>query len=141
MIPLTFGSRGTPQILRHQTPLKIYRKQWVCGLPPKQHSQEPHQSLGLYEHTHKQNRPTDQKYNKIYYVLDEQCLKLTAHDMRSALVDEKLDKQSPYTTHTSTSPRPHFCSHSSPAPMRSPMNLELASFKKSIKREASAYSA
>ena len=60
--------------------------------------------------------------------------------MRSALVDKKLDKQSTYTTHTSTSPMPHFSSHSSPAPMRSPMNPELASFKKSIKREASAYS-
>ena len=88
----------------------------------------------------KQDRPADQKYNKLYYVLDEQWLKLTAHDMRSALVDEKLDKQSPYTTPTSTSPMPHFSSHSSPAPMRSPMNLELVSFKKSIKRESSAYS-
>ena len=88
----------------------------------------------------KQNRPADQKYNKLYYVINEQWLKLTAHDMRSTLVDMKLDKQSTYTTHTSTSPMPHFSSHSSPAPMRSPMNLGLASFKKIIKREASAFS-
>ena len=88
----------------------------------------------------KQNRPADQKYNKFYYVTDEQWLKLTAHDMRSALVGMKLDKQSTYRTHASMSPMPHLSSHSSPAPMRSPMNLELASFKKSIKREASAYS-
>ena len=88
----------------------------------------------------KQNRPVDQKYNKCYYVIDEQWLKLTSHDMRSVLVDIKLEKQSTYTTHTSTSPMPHFSSHSSPAPMRSSMDLELASFKKSIKREASAYS-
>ena len=88
----------------------------------------------------KQDRPADQKYTKLYYVLDEQWLKMTGHDMRSALVDDKMDKQSPYTTPTSTSPMPHFSSHSSPAPMRSPMNLELASFNKSIKREASAYS-
>ena len=81
----------------------------------------------------KQMRPADQKYNKFYYFIDEQWLRLTAHDMRSALVDMKLDKQSTYTTHTSTSPMPHFSSHSSPAPMRSPMNLEHASFKKSIK--------
>ena len=81
----------------------------------------------------KQNRPADQKYNKFYYVIDDQWLKLTAHDMRSALIDMKLDKQSTYTTHTSISPMPHFSSHSLPAPMRSPMNLELASFKKSIK--------
>ena len=52
----------------------------------------------------KQDRPADQMYNKLYYVLDEQWLNLTAHDMRSALVDDRLDKQSPYTTPTSTSP-------------------------------------
>ena len=52
----------------------------------------------------------------------------------------KLEKQSTYRTPASTSPMPHLSSHPSPAPMRSPMNLELASFKKSIKRETSAYS-
>ena len=60
--------------------------------------------------------------------------------MRSGLVDMKLDKQSTYRTHASTSPMPHLSSHSSPAPLMSPMNLELPSFKKSIKWEASAYS-
>ena len=35
---------------------------------------------------------------------------------------------------------PSFITAPSSAPIRSPMNLELASFKKSIKREASAYS-
>ena len=29
----------------------------------------------------KKDRPADQKYNMLYYVLDEQWLKLTAHDM------------------------------------------------------------
>ena len=55
----------------------------------------------------KQDRPADQNYIKLYYVLDEQWFKLTAHDMRSAFVDEKLDKQNHYTTPTSTSPMPH----------------------------------
>ena len=54
----------------------------------------------------KQNRPADQKYNKFYYVIDEQWFKLTAHDTRSALVDMKLDTQSTYTTYASTSPMP-----------------------------------
>ena len=81
----------------------------------------------------KQNRPADKKYNKFYYVIDEQWLISTANDMRSALVDMKLDKQSTYRTHASTSPMPHLSSHSSPAPMRSPMNLELASFTKASK--------
>ena len=61
----------------------------------------------------KQHMPADKMYNKLYYVLHEQWLKLTAHGMRTALVDEKLDKQSPHTTPTSTSPMPHFSSHSS----------------------------
>ena len=33
--------------------LQKYRKKWICSLSPKQHSQEPHQSLGLYEHPHR----------------------------------------------------------------------------------------
>ena len=36
----------------------------------------------------KQDRPADQKYTKLYYVIDEQWTKLAAHDMRSALVNE-----------------------------------------------------
>ena len=83
----------------------------------------------------KQDRPTDQKYNKFYYFTDEPWLKLTAHDMRSALVDMKLEKQSTYRTPASISPIPHVSSHSSPAPMRSPQNLELASFKKASNRK------
>ena len=32
-----------------------------------------------------QNRPADQKYNALYFVLGEQWFNLTAHDMRTAL--------------------------------------------------------
>ena len=81
----------------------------------------------------KLNRPGDQKYNKLYYVTDEQWLKLTAHDMRSALVDTKLEKQSTYRTPGSTSLMPHLSSHPSPTPMRSPMNLELPLLRKASK--------
>ena len=88
----------------------------------------------------KQDRPSYQNYNKLYYLMDEQWTKLTAHDMRSALVDEKFEKLSSHITSTSPCHMPHFRSPTSPIPMRSPMHLELASFKKSIKREASAYS-
>ena len=31
--------------------------------------------------------------NKLYYLIDEQWTKLTAHDMRSALIDEKQGNQ------------------------------------------------
>ena len=88
----------------------------------------------------KQDRPTDQKYNKLYYLMDEQWTKLTAHDMRSALVDEKFEKLSSHMTSTSPYHMPHFRSPTSPVPMWSLMHFEVASFKKSIEREASAYS-
>ena len=34
-----------------------------------------------------QNRPADQKYNVFYFILGEQWFNLTAHDMRTALVN------------------------------------------------------
>ena len=72
--------------------------------------------------------------------MDEQWTKLTAYDMRSALIDEKQEKQNSHMYPATPCHMPHFRSPTSPVPMRSPMYLELASFKKSIKREASAYS-
>ena len=82
-----------------------------------------------------QDKPADQHGNKLYYVMDEQWTELTAKDMRTALVNVKSEQRS--------SPRtsmPSFSTTPSSAPIRSSMNLELASFKKHIKREASAYS-
>ena len=84
----------------------------------------------------KKDRP-DGENNKLYYLMDEQWTKFTAYDMRSALIDEK---QNPHMSPPATSPMSHLRTPTSPLPVRSPMHLELASFKKSIKREASAYS-
>ena len=84
----------------------------------------------------KKDRP-DGENNKLYYLMDEQWTKFTAYDMRSALIDEK---QNPHMSAATPSHMSHLRSPTSPLPMRSPMHLELASFKKSIKREASAYS-
>ena len=85
----------------------------------------------------KQERPTEQKYNKLYYIMDEQWTKLTAHDMRTALVNENWKTRihaQPLHLHLP-------CPISNPLhTMRSPIYMELASFKKGIKREASAYS-
>ena len=61
--------------------------------------------------------------------------KLTAKDMRTALVNAKSEQRS-----SSRTSIPSFSTTPSSAPIRSPMNLELAYFKKSMKREASAYS-
>ena len=72
--------------------------------------------------------------------MDEQWTKLTAHDLKSALIDEKQEKQQSHMTPAPPCHMPHFRSPTSPVPMRSSMYLKLVSFKKSIKREESAYS-
>ena len=82
----------------------------------------------------KKDRP-DGENNKLYYLMDEQWTKFTEYDMRSALIDEK---QNPHMSPPTTSPMSHLRTPTSPLPVRSPMHLELASFNKSIKREASA---
>ena len=74
-------------------------------------------------------------HDKLYYVRDEQWTKLTAKDMRTALVNAKSEQRI-----SSRTLMPSFNTSPSSAPIRSPMTMELASFKKSIKREASAYS-
>ena len=88
----------------------------------------------------KQDRPDDEKYNKLYFLMDDQWTKLTAYDMRSALIDEKQEKQNSHMSPATPCHIPHLRAPTSPVPVRSPMYLELASFKKSIKREVSAYS-
>ena len=79
----------------------------------------------------KQDKPADQKCNVLYFILDDQWFNLTAHDMRTTLVNTGLEYHSSQTT-----PGTHmsnFTSPSSSASMRSPIHLELAPFKKSIK--------
>ena len=87
----------------------------------------------------KKDRP-DGENNKLYYLMDEQWTKFTAYDMRSALIDDKKEKQNSHVSPAPTNHMSHLRTPTSPLPVRSLMHLELASFKKSIKREASAYS-
>ena len=79
----------------------------------------------------KQDRP-DGENNKLYYLMDQQWTKLTAYDMRSALIDDKKEKRNSHMSPAATSHMSHLRSPTSPLPVRSPMHLELASFKKSI---------
>ena len=46
-----------------------------------------------------QDTPADQKYNTFYFLLGEQWFNLTAHDMRTALVNEVLENHRSQTTH------------------------------------------
>ena len=82
-----------------------------------------------------QDKPPNHQGNRLYYVMDEQWTKLTAKNMRTALVKVKSEQRS-----SSRTSMPSFSTTPSSAPIRSPINLELPSFKKSIKRKASAYS-
>ena len=100
-------------------------------------------NLGLWDFMNlviKQDRPDDEKYNKLYYLMDEQLTKLTTYDMRSALIGEKQEEENSHMSPATPYHMPHFRSPTSPVPMWSPMYLELTSFKKSIKRESSVYS-
>ena len=87
-------------------------------------------------HLIKQDRPADQRYNAYYFILDEQWFCLKVHDMRSTLANAVLENHRSQTTPGTT-----MTLITSPPPsMRSPIYTELASFRKSIKREASSYS-
>ena len=87
-------------------------------------------------HLIKQDRPADQRYNAYYFILDEQWFSLTVHDMRSTLVNAVLENHRSQTTPGTAMP---LITYPSPS-MSSPIYTELASFKRSIKREASSYS-
>ena len=85
-----------------------------------------------------QNRPADQNYIVFYFILNEQWFKLTAHDMRTALVDEVLENHRSQTT--PGTPMSYFTTPSSSSSMMSPIKWRLASFKKGTKHGDSAYS-
>ena len=78
-----------------------------------------------------QDRPADQKYNAFYFILGEQWFKLTARDMRAALVSEVLNRSQT------------LCPISHPFIFRIyevPYQLGACLIKKHIKNRASAYS-
>ena len=66
----------------------------------------------------KQDRP-DGENNKLYYLMAEQWTKLTAHDMRSALIDDKKEKQNSPISPATPSHMSLLRSLTSPLPVRS----------------------
>ena len=71
----------------------------------------------------KRERPVDQKSNVLYFLQDDQWFNLTAHDMKTTLVNAGMEYHEPQIIHgtslsNSTSPL-------SLAPMMSPIHLEL----------------
>ena len=78
-----------------------------------------------------QDRPADQKYNLFHFILGEQLFKLTAIDLKTALINEMLEN--PRSKTTPRTLKSKFTSPSSSASMRSPIHLEPALFNKDIK--------
>ena len=75
-----------------------------------------------------QDRPADQKYNTFYFLLREQWFNLTAHDMRTALVNAGMENHQSQTT--PGTPMSNFTSPSSSASMTSPSIGDLPHSKK-----------
>ena len=71
----------------------------------------------------KRERPVDQKCNVLYFLQDDQWFNLTAHDMKRTLVNAGMEYHKPQII-PGTSLRNSTCPPS-PAPMRSPIHLEL----------------
>ena len=71
----------------------------------------------------KRERPVDQKCNILYLLLDDQWSNLTAHDMKTALVNAGMEHHEPQIIHGTS--LPNSTSPPSPAPIRSRIHLEL----------------
>ena len=74
----------------------------------------------------KRERPVDQKCNVLYFLLDDQWFKLTAHDLKTTLVNAGMEYHEPQIIPGTS--LPNSTSPPSPAPMRSPIHLELTPY-------------
>ena len=71
----------------------------------------------------KKGKPVDEKCNTQYFFQDDQWFNLTAHDMRRTLVNAGMKYHRPQII--PGTPLPNSTSPPSPAPMKSPIHLEL----------------
>ena len=71
----------------------------------------------------KMERPVDEKCNVLYFLLDDQWFNLTAHDMKATLVNAGVEYQEPEIIPGTSFP--NSTSTPSPAPIKSPIHLEL----------------
>ena len=78
-----------------------------------------------------QDRPAGQNYHPTHFIKGEQLFKLTAIDLKTALINEMFENPRSKTTFRALMYK--ITPPSSSASMRSPIHLEPASFKKDIK--------
>ena len=74
----------------------------------------------------KRERPVDWKCNVLYFLLDDQWFNLTAHDMKTTLVNAGMEYHEPQIIPGTS--LPNSTGPLSPAPMRSPIHLELTPY-------------
>ena len=82
-----------------------------------------------------QDRPADQDYHPTHFIKGEQLFKLTAIDLKTALMNEMFENPRSKTTFGALIHR--IIPPSSSVSMRSPIHVELAPFKKGIKSDDS----
>ena len=75
-----------------------------------------------------QERPADQKYNLLHFILGEQLFKLKAFDMKTALINEMLENPRSKTTPRTLKSKITFLSSSTS--MRSPIDWSLPHSRK-----------
>ena len=80
-----------------------------------------------------QDRPAGQNYHPTHFIKGEQLFKLTANDLKTALIHEMFEN--PRSKTTFRAPMYKITPPSSSASMRSPIHVELATFKKGIKSD------
>ena len=71
-------------------------------------------------------KPVDQKYNVLYFLLDDQSFILTAHVMKTTLVNAGMEYHEPHIIPATS--LPNSTSPPSPAPKKSPIHLELTQY-------------
>ena len=71
----------------------------------------------------KKGKSTEQECNVLYFLQDDQWFNLTAHDMKRTLFNAGMEYHKPQIIHGTS--LPNSTSFPSPAPMRSPIHLEL----------------
>ena len=71
----------------------------------------------------KKGKSTEQKWNVLYFLQDDQWFNLTAHDMKKTLVNAGMEYHRPQIIPGTS--LPNSTSPPSPAPMKSPIHLEL----------------
>ena len=74
----------------------------------------------------KRERPVDQKCNVLYFLLDDQWFNLTAHDIKTTFVNAGMEYHEPQIIPGTS--LPNSTSLPSPAPIRSPIHLELTPY-------------